>query len=63
MNMAAFINRESRKRKYKEHYEPLEELSDSDLFKNYRFTRDGIEYLANLLHDDLKVSRSNQGLP
>ncbi len=61
--MAAFLNIQNKKRNYQDHYKPLEELSDQDLYKSYRFTREGIDFLVDLLDDDLKESETNKGRP
>ena len=64
--MARFLNvdtRTIRKRKYHRNFDPLTTLDDLTLYKDYRFDRAGIEYLANLLKEDLSPAICQRGLP
>ena len=64
--MARFLNvdtRTIRKRKYHKNFDPLTTLDDLTLYKDYRFDRAGIEYLANLLKEDLSPAICQRGLP
>ena len=64
--MARFMNidtRTIRNRTYRRIVDPLETLDDLSLYKNFRFDKAGIEYLAELLKDDLSPAICQRGLP
>ena len=69
--MAAFIVEEEererafrRERVFKDRSDPLDEYSDEELFKKYRFSRVGILHILGLLGDDLDHPTSrNHALP
>ena len=64
--MARFLTvdtRTIRQRKYQRNFDPLVTLDDLTLYNNYRFDKAGIEYLTELLKDDLSQEVCQRGLP
>lgn len=64
--MARFLNVDTRlirKKKYERSFDPLHSLDDLALYKDYRFDKEGILFLTNLLQDDLLQSNDGRGLP
>jgi hypothetical protein len=64
--MARFLSidtRTIRKQKYQRNFDPLAMLDDLSLYKDYRFDKAGIEYLEELLKEDLAPSICQRGLP
>lgn len=62
--MAAYMQVEMHtSRSYQTRYKPLEELSSDELYKNYRFTAEGIRRVTNLIKDDFVVTESGRGRP
>ena len=45
-------------RSYHSHYNPLVDLSSDDMYKNYRFTADGICQVTGLIEEDLEINDS-----
>ena len=62
--MAAFMRVGARApRSYHSHYNPLVDLSSDDLYKNYRFTADGIYQVTGLIEEDLDEIHNSRGRP
>ena len=62
--MAAFMRVGARApRSYHSHYNPLVDLSSDDLYKNYRFTADGICQVTGLIEEDLDEIHNSRGRP
>lgn len=68
--MACFMNLEKGKRRRKDYLNPSDKIlsittldAHKELYKRYRFTRDGVDYLCELLNDDLKMDPRGTPVP
>ena len=60
MNLIGADDRKTRV--YKQRFKGLEEWNDGELYDRFRFDRDGILYITDVIRSDLD-SKNNRGLP
>ena len=64
---ARFLNAENLSKEKCYHwsvdFDPLQSLTDLELYKEYRFDKEGILFLTDLLKDDFPKKLSQRGLP